>query len=107
MECDQPVSYMRFMPNQIVIHLIKIVIMWINTLPHQNWVSTVTSPREIVSQKFSANVKAIMDEVVTNTLRDRTKECIALEQRTRRGGAEGIYPVGGRQMMLPSMKKKK
>jgi hypothetical protein len=81
--------YKTSMPDQIVIHLIKFVVMWINALPHKNGVSSILSPREIVLRlkmdfkkhcrvKFGAYVEASPDDIITNTLRDRTEECIAL-----------------------------
>ncbi len=81
--------YKKCMPDQIVIHLIKFVVMWLNALPHPSGISQVLSPREIVTSmkldfkkhcrvKFGAYVEASADEVVTNTMRDRTEECIAL-----------------------------
>jgi hypothetical protein len=77
------------MPDQMVIHLIKFVVMWLNALPHRTGVSQILSPREIVTHikmdfkkhcrvKFGAYVEASSDEIITNTLRDRTEECIAL-----------------------------
>jgi hypothetical protein len=77
------------MSNQIIIHLIKFVVMWLNALPHPNGISQVLCPWEIITHikldfkkhcrvKFGAYVEASADEVVTNTLRDRTEECIVL-----------------------------
>eukprot|EP00804_Cyclotella_cryptica_P004279 CCRYP_013487-RA/>CCRYP_013487-RA protein AED:0.88 eAED:0.25 QI:0/0/0/0.5/1/1/2/0/282 len=81
--------YKTQMPDQMVIHLIKFVVMWINALPHRNGVLSVISPRELVLGikmdfkkhcriRFGAYVEASADEVVTNTLRDRTECCIPL-----------------------------
>ena len=41
--------YKCCMPNQIIMHLIKFVTMWINTLPSANRVTTTISSREIVT----------------------------------------------------------
>eukprot|EP00804_Cyclotella_cryptica_P008709 CCRYP_018545-RA/>CCRYP_018545-RA protein AED:0.54 eAED:0.53 QI:0/0/0/1/0/0/3/0/279 len=81
--------YKTQLPDQIVIHLMKFVVMWISAVPHKNGISTVMSPREMVlgmkmdfkkhcRVRFGAYVEASCDEMVTNTLRDRTEECIAL-----------------------------
>ena len=81
--------YKSHMPDQIVIHLMKFVVMWINAVPHRNGVSTTMSPREIVlgvkmdfkqhcRVRFGMYVEVRVDKVITNTLHDRTEECIAL-----------------------------
>ena len=81
--------YKSCMPNLIIIHLLKFVTMWINALPSGSGVSTVLSPREIVTHhkmdftkhcrvRFGAYVEAHDDPDVSNTLRDRTTACIAL-----------------------------
>ncbi len=41
--------YKKCMPDQIVIHLIKFLVMWLNALPHPSGISQVLSPREIVT----------------------------------------------------------
>eukprot|EP00804_Cyclotella_cryptica_P006122 CCRYP_010732-RA/>CCRYP_010732-RA protein AED:0.20 eAED:0.22 QI:0/0/0/1/1/1/2/0/901 len=77
------------MPDQMVIHLVKFVVMWVNALPHHNGISSVISPREMVlglkmdfkkhcRVRSRAYMEASADEVITNTLRDRTERCIAL-----------------------------
>eukprot|EP00804_Cyclotella_cryptica_P029933 CCRYP_017818-RA/>CCRYP_017818-RA protein AED:0.47 eAED:0.36 QI:0/0/0/1/0/0/3/0/323 len=77
------------MLDQIIIHLVKVVMISINTLPHKNGISTIMSPREIVLKMkmdfkkhcrvwFRAYVEAGIDETITNTLCDRTEECIVL-----------------------------
>jgi hypothetical protein len=81
--------YKKCMPNQIIIHLLKFVTMWINALPSRSGVSTVLSPQEIVTHhkmdfdkhcrvRFGAYVEAHEDPDISNTLRDRTTACIAL-----------------------------
>ena len=40
--------YKKCMPDQLVIHLIKFVVMWLNTLPHQTGVSQILSPQDII-----------------------------------------------------------
>ena len=62
--------------------------MWINALPSGSGVSTTLSPREIVTrhkmdftkhcQEVWAYVEAHEDPDTSNTLHDRTTECIAL-----------------------------
>ena len=84
--------YKLFMPDQIIINLIKFVVMWINVLPHKNGVSSTLSPREIVLNlkmdfkkhcrvKFGAYVEASADEIIRNTLRDRTKSVSPFAQQ--------------------------
>ena len=82
-ECARSVSselpYKKCMPNQIVIHLLKFVTMWINALPSGSGVSTTLSPREIVMRhkmdftkhcrvKFGAYIEAHEDPETSNTL---------------------------------------
>lgn len=40
--------YNKCMPDQVVIHLMKFVVMWINAIPHRNGISSTISPREMV-----------------------------------------------------------
>ena len=81
--------YKKFLHHQVIIHLLKFVAMWMNALPADNGVSDTISPREIVTRLkmnfdkhckvlFGSYVKASEDSDITNTLRDRTQECIAL-----------------------------
>ena len=67
----------------------KFLAMWLNALLNDNGVSTTLSPREIVTRhkldftkhcrvRFGAYVKESADADVTNTIHERTQECIAL-----------------------------
>jgi hypothetical protein len=81
--------YADCMPDQMVIHLLYFVCMWINAFPSENGVSTQYSPREIVTgTKMDYNkhckalwgsyVEASEDADITNTLKQRTYPCIVL-----------------------------
>jgi hypothetical protein len=81
--------YADCMPDQMIIHLMYFVCMWINAFPSKNGVSTQYSPREIVTGTkldYSKHCKALWgsyveaseDADVTNTLKQRTYPCIVL-----------------------------
>ena len=81
--------YNDCMPDQVVIHLIYFVVFWMNAMPSDSGISEVYSPREIVTgmkldfkkhcrARFGAYVEASYDDVITNTMKDRTHACIAL-----------------------------
>jgi hypothetical protein len=81
--------YADCMPDQMVIHLMYFVCMWINAFPSENGVSTQYSPREIVTgtkMDYSKHCKALWgsyveaskDADITNTLKQRTYPCIVL-----------------------------
>ena len=89
MRIASELPYKAAIPDQIVIHLLKFVCMWINAVPSDSGISKIMSPREIVSGvkmdmkahakvRFGSYVEASEDEMITNTIRDRTEECIAL-----------------------------
>jgi hypothetical protein len=77
------------MPDAFVIHLMMFVVFWINAFPSDSGVSSVHSPREIVTglkidyskhcrARWGSYVEASDDLDVTNTMRDRTSPSIVL-----------------------------
>jgi len=77
--------YKKFMADQIVLHLIKFVVMWINALSDPSSVSSTMNPGELVlcvkmdfkkhcRVRFGAHIEASIDDVITNMLRDRMEE---------------------------------
>jgi hypothetical protein len=83
------VPFKHCMPDAFVIHLMMFVVFWINAFPSDSGVSTVHSPREIVTglkveyakhcrARWGSYVEASDDLDVTNTMRDRTSPCIVL-----------------------------
>eukprot|EP00956_Cyclotella_meneghiniana_P039836 scaffold180856_cov40-Cyclotella_meneghiniana.AAC.1 len=77
------------MPDVFIIHLVYFVVMWINAFVADNGVSSVYSPKEIVTglkfdfklhckARFGAYVEASEDAEITNTIKDRTQPCIVL-----------------------------
>jgi hypothetical protein len=81
--------YKKFLPDIFIVHLLKFVVLWLNTFPSDNGVSTEFSPREIVTSlrleyakhckaRFGAYIEASQDPDVSNTTDDRTAPCIVL-----------------------------
>ena len=77
------------LPRQIVIHVVYNVTTFLNAVPDALGVSTICSPREIVTRRkldvaldykvqFGAYIEASEDAVVSNTIKSRARECIAL-----------------------------
>jgi hypothetical protein len=94
--------YKHCMPDQFVIHLLYFVTLWINAFPSDSGVSSMYSPREIVTgmrmdyakhckARFGAYVEASDDPTITNTLRSRTSPCIVLGPTGNLQGAVKCY----------------
>ena len=83
------VAGFQYLHTWIVVHCLYFVVMIINAVLAEGSISTVLSPREIVTQRkldmekdcrvqFGSCVEASKDTIVTNTMDKRTHTCIAL-----------------------------
>jgi hypothetical protein len=83
------VPFKHCMQDIFVVHLMMFVAMWINAFPSDSGVSTVYSPREIVTglrmdyakhcrARWGSYVEAHDDPDITNDMRPRTSPCIVL-----------------------------
>ena len=86
---DLRVAGFQYLHKWIVVHCLYFVVMMINAVPAEGGISTVLSPREIVTQRkldmekdcrvqFGSYVEASKDAIVTNTMDERTHACITL-----------------------------
>ena len=89
------------LPMKMVIHLVYFVVLWLNAFPSKKCVSDNISPREIVSRKkinfikhckalFGSYVEASEDADITNEMKPRTCECIALGPTGNRQGSQKV-----------------
>jgi hypothetical protein len=89
------------LPMQMVIHLVYFVVLWLNAFPNKQGISENLSPREIVTRKkisfvkhckalFGSYVEATEDADITNDMKPRTRECIALGPTGNRQGSQKV-----------------
>ena len=90
--------------KQLVVHLIYFVVTWLNSFPAAQGISEKLSPREIVTQRqlsyethckavFGSYVEAHDDHVITNTMKPRTRACIALGPSGNIQGTQKVFEL--------------
>ena len=91
----------NILPTQMVIHLVYFVVLWLNSFPDKNEISDILSPREIITRKkielkkhgkalFGSYVEASEDANITDDMKSRTRECIALGPTGNRQGSQKV-----------------
>ena len=100
--------YNDCMSDQIVINLLYFVVFWMNAMPSTSGISEIYSPHEIVTgmkldfkkhcrARFGAYVEASYDDVITNTMKDRTHACIALGPTGNVQGSVKCFDINSRK----------
>ena len=103
-----PFAYLH---QQIVIHLVYFICLWLNAIPADKGISANFYPREIVTQRqvdfkkdarvlFGAYIEASTGAIVTNDQTPRTHGCIALGPSGNLQGSVKCFDIKTGKVMI-------